>query len=102
MKEGGDFSDVTLVGEDASSFGAHKIVLSRASLFFESLLTNLEGRNSSNSVIIMTGFKEQHLKSLISFIYEGEAIIDPDYFAEFIQLVKGLNLLGLAIISKKV
>ena len=95
LKEHGDFCDVTLIGDDASTFAAHKIVLSSASTFFESLMTNAKECNNPSSVMIMTGFKEQHLKYLMSFIYVGEAIISHEILEDFLELVKWLNLHGL-------
>ena len=95
LKENKDLCDITLVGEDASTFGAHKIILSSASIFFQSLVINTEQYNNSNSVIFMTGFKENQLRYLMSFIYEGEAIISHDSLEEFLDLTRSLNLQGL-------
>merc|ERR1712202_31950 len=70
-----DFVDVTLVSEDEQEMKAHKVVLSACS----PVLKNILVRNPhQHPLIYLTGVKSQELKSLINFMYLGQAEVGQD------------------------
>lgn len=108
--------DVTLISENRE-IHAHKIILTACSPFFQvfktvlfvfwktnsnifvSLLLQLQNiflRNSCiHPVIVLTGIKYVHTKSLIDFIYNGEVNIHQDHLAELLRVASILKIKGL-------
>ncbi|XP_055315415.1 longitudinals lacking protein, isoforms H/M/V-like isoform X2 [Sitodiplosis mosellana] len=83
--------DVTLISEN-QEIHAHKIVLSACSPFFQNIFL----RNScKHPVIVLTGIKYDHIKSLIYFIYNGEVNIRQDHLAELLRVANTLKIKGL-------
>ena len=81
-----DFSDVTLVSKDNYMIKAHRVILSRSSTVFNSMLNNIE---HINPVIYMRGIKSKDLS------YHGEANIAQDDLQEFMNLAQELHVKGL-------
>lgn len=116
--------DVTLISENRE-IHAHKIVLSACSPFFQvcafhlttenkcfvsevihlclnlfllflKLLKNIFLRNScKHPVIVLTGIKYLHMKSLIEFIYNGEVNIYQENLNELLRIANILKIKGL-------
>ena len=84
-------ADVTLVnGQD--EFSAHKLVLASVSPVLRSIFE----KNSSSPLLFLRGTESRLIKSMLSFIYSGEASVELRDIDEFIKLgadleVKGLN-----------
>ena len=69
------FADVTLVCEDDRQVSAHKVIIGSCSKFFQKILL----RNPHQSPLIyLTDVKFEQLKSLINFMYVGEAEVGKD------------------------
>ena len=83
------FDDVCLLFEDNKNILAHKIVLSAASPVLYSLLK--DSNNGQNIKIIMLSFDYIIMKSIISFLYTGEAFLDSkeqmDLFIEYADIL---------------
>ena len=84
-----DFSDVTIISEDKKHIKAHKNVLSACSSVFQDILHN---QNSSDSIIYLRGILFSELKSIIEFIYLGEATIYEERMNEFLAVAKSLEI----------
>ena len=67
-------ADVTLVCEDKTRFKAHKFVLSSCSTFFQSII--LDMATKGDSVIYLRGVLGQEMKSILQFMYYGQATFD--------------------------
>ena len=87
------FIDVTIACDD-DQLGAHKLVLSSSS----SVLENFFMQNPNNfgrSLIYLRGTKKKDLRTLLDFIYSGEANIPQDDLADFMKLANDLKIQGL-------
>jgi hypothetical protein len=87
----GTFVDVTLVCDDGQ-LDAHKVVLSVASPFFQTLL---EENPISHPVIHICGSKKKSIISLLEFIYSGETSIHSEHYESFLSFAEHLQILGL-------
>ena len=88
-----DFSDVTLLCEDAQQIDAHRIILAASSPFFRSV----PKRNQhSHPMIYMRGINTKDLATIVDFIYHGEVNINQKDLNGFLALAEQLQLKGLA------
>jgi hypothetical protein len=87
------FSDVTLVSDDLIQFQAHKCVLSASSPVLKNLLLN---NPHSHPLIYLRGVEHQELKSILQFIYLGEARFYEGNMDKFMEAVKDLQIKQLA------
>ena len=92
LREDSDFSDVTLASEDGLFVEAHKVILTVSSPFFKRLL---QRSKDSHPIIYMRGIKSDDLKSIMDFLYKGEANIYQDDLECFLKLAEDLQLRGL-------
>ena len=91
MMTSGDFADVTLVSDDKRSIKAHRNVLSACSPVFKSIL-QLEPQHN-HSVIYLRGIQHSQMKSILQFIYLGEATFyGKTMIDEFLLLGKDLQI----------
>ena len=92
LREGLDFSDVTLVCEEDKQVEAHKVILSVCSPFFSSVLKK---NKHPHPIIYMRGLKSKDLLAIIDFIYHGEAKIRQEDLDGFFTIAEELQLKGL-------
>ena len=88
-----EYSDVTLVCEDAHQIEAHRIILAACSPFFN---TVLKRNKHSHPMIYMRGLKAKDLVAVVDFIYLGEANIIQEDLNGFLALAEELQLKGMA------
>ena len=82
-------TDVTLVCEDKTRFKAHKFVLSACSPVFQSIITDLPQKEDSTT---LRGILSQEMKSILQFMYLGQATFYQDRMNEFIDVAKSLEV----------
>ena len=71
-RQDGDFADVTLACEDGEQIDAHKVILAASSPVFQSMLKR---NKHSHPLIYMKGLRSEDLRTMIDFLYLGEADI---------------------------
>ena len=81
-------SDVTIVSDDQVKFKAHKFVLRASSKAFKSLLE----KENKDAILYLRGIQHQELKSLLDFMYLGEAKIAQERLTEFMSVAKNLKI----------
>ena len=86
MREQSEYCDVTLISQEGEKFPAHRLILGVTSSY-------LRAKMQKNSVpkIVMKTVKTEVLSALLSFIYEGKAVIkeaDTEPFIETAQTWK--------------
>ena len=82
-------SDVTLVCEDKTKFKAHKFVLNACSPVFQSIINELAYKDP---VIYLRGVAAQEMKSILQFMYFGQATLFQDRFNDFLNVAKSLEI----------
>ena len=92
LRKDNDFSDVTLVCEDGHQVGAHKVVLSLSSPFFQNLLKR---NQHSHPLIYMRGLNSEDLIAIVDFLYYGEANVNQENLDSFLAIAEELKLKGL-------
>ena len=92
LRQGGNFSDVTLVCEDGEQIDSHKVILAAFSPFFEKLL---ERNDHPHPLIFMRGTKKNDLAAVIDFLYCGEANILQENLESFLAIAGDLKVKGL-------
>ena len=90
LMESYETSDVTIVCEDKTKFKAHKFVLNACSPVFQSILNDLPQKE--NSVIFLRGVLAQEMKSILQFMYLGQATFYHDRMNEFLNVAKSLEI----------
>ena len=90
LMESYETADVTLVSEDKTKFKAHKFVLNACSPVFQSILNDLPQKE--NSVIFLRGVLAQEMKSILQFMYLGQATFYHDRMNEFLKVAKTLEI----------
>ena len=93
LREGNDFSDVTLVCDDGE-IEAHKVVLSSCSPFFQRLLQKVK-HHHQHPLLFMRGLKAGQLTNIVDFIYHGEVSISQEDLNAFLALAQEFELKGL-------
>ena len=92
LRNGHDFSDVTLICED-TKIQAHRLVLTASSPFFSSVLRMLE---HPKPMIYMKGIKAMDMEAILDFIYKGEATVLKENLETFMALAEELEMNGLS------
>ena len=83
-------ADVTLVCNDKTKFKAHKFVLSACSPVFQSIIDDLPQRE--DSFIYLRGVEPQEMKSILQFMYLGQATFYHERMNEFLDVAKSLEI----------
>merc|ERR1712035_175689 len=83
-------ADVTLVCNDKTKFKAHKFVLSACSPGFQSIIDDLP--NKDDSFIYLRGIEPQEMKSILQFMYLGQATFYQDRMNEFLDVANSLEI----------
>ena len=90
--ENEDFLDVTIACDD-DQISAHKLILSAASPFFQSILK----RNPhSHPLLYLRGTTKKDILSLLDFIYSGETRVLQEDLEDFMALANSLQVKGLS------
>ena len=93
LKDDRDFTDVTLVCEDGEQIEVHKVILISSSPVFSNLL--LKVKKQPQPLIYMRGMKSGDLKTLMDFLYLGEATLQEEDVENFLELGREFQLKGL-------
>ena len=88
-----NFTDVTLVCNDKILLQAHRIILSSCSTFFKEIFTTVQG--DYKPIIYLKGVKHEEMKSILQFIYTGEATFSQNRTNEFIRVATDLEIKAL-------
>ena len=94
LRQGKDFTDVTLACEDGQQVEAHKVVLVASSPFFLDLLKR---NKHPHTMIDMKGVKSEILIAMMDFFYLGEANFFQENLESFLKLAGKLQLKGLTL-----
>merc|ERR1712126_12920 len=85
-------TDVTLVCDDKVKIEAHRIILcAGSSMFKEMFLDNPH----SHPILFLKGVKQQHLRHILEYLYQGKTKIPQKDVNHFLDLAKDLEVLGL-------
>merc|ERR1712129_313413 len=87
------FTDVTLVSHDEKQIQAHKVILCGASPFFRRILMK---NPHQNPLLFLKGVQMRTLRSLVNFIYLGQAEVEQDQLEMFLAAAKDLEIKGLS------
>ena len=87
-----EFVNVTLVSEDNQEMKAHKVVLSACSPVLKNILLK---NPHQHPLIYLTGVKHQELKSLVDFMYLGQAEVSQTNLEIFMSLGSKFEIKGL-------
>jgi len=94
MLEEESLVDVTL-SADGQFIRAHRVILSACSPYFRQLFKS-SFLNDKHPVIIMKDVDFDNLKSLVEYMYKGEANVPQQMLPSFIQTAESLQIRGLA------
>ena len=94
----GDFSDVTLVGEDRYEVKAHRAILSSCSPVLRKILLD---KSDKQPFLNMKGMILDDIKRLLMFIYTGEVAIKRDNLKNFLKTANDLKIAGLTKLADK-
>merc|ERR1719300_1991502 len=83
-----EFTDVTLVCDDANQLKAHKFMLSSSSTVFRSILQS----DNEHPFIYLRGINARDMQAILQFIYLGEATFHYDRMNELLQVGKDLGI----------
>nr|XP_018909633.1 PREDICTED: protein abrupt-like isoform X3 [Bemisia tabaci] len=97
LRDEEDFVDVTLAC-DGRSFTAHKVVLSACSPYFRTLL---KANPCQHPIVILRDVREQDMKALLKFMYNGEVHIGEEQLPDFLKTAQTLQVRGLADVPGK-
>ena len=92
LRQGQDFTDVTLACEDGQQVEAHKVVLVGSSPFFQNLLKRIK---NPHPLIYMRGVTADNLMAMVDFFYHGETNVYQENLDSFLVLAEELQLKGL-------
>merc|ERR1712129_165485 len=87
-----ELSDVTLACEDDQQVEAHRVILAASSPFFQNILKR---NQHPHHLIYLRGLKSESLKSVIDYIYFGEASVVKENLENFMNIADELKLKGL-------
>ena len=90
LMESNETTDVTIVCEDKTKYRAHKFVLNSCSPVFQSIINDLPQKG--DSVIYLRGVLAQEMKSILQFMYLGQATFYHDRMNEFLEVAKSLEI----------
>ena len=92
FKDGNSFCDVTLVGEDGTSFRAHKVILAGQSERLQTILTQFE---AGPFCLYLAGVSGRELGAILDFIYSGEARVSQGSLGKLLWAANTLQVRGL-------
>ena len=83
LMESNESTDVTLVCEDKTKFKAHQFVSNACSPIFKSIINDLPQKDP---VIYLKGVFAPEMKSILQFMYLGQATFYQDRMNDFLTL----------------
>ena len=83
-------TDVTIVCEDKTQLKSHKFVLNACSPVIQSIIEDLP--ENENSVVYLRGVFAPEMKSILQFMYLGQATLYQDRIKEFLNVAKCLEI----------
>ena len=89
LMQSNESTDVTLMCEDKTKFKAHKFVLNACSPVFQSIISDLPQRDP---IIYLRGIHSQEIKSILQFMYLGQATFFHDRMNDFLNVAKSLEI----------
>ena len=89
----GDFSDVTLAGDDGQFVEAHRLVLSSASSVLRMILLKIPYK--SHPFLYMKGMNIKDISLLLKFVYTGEVTLEKESLDNFLENANELRIAGL-------
>ena len=92
LKDDTSYADVTLVSDDQVQIPVHKFALSSSSSFFKTILLN---NPHNNPLLFLNGINSTILKSIIDYIYCGEAQLYHGQLDAFLEVAHKLKIEGL-------
>ena len=87
LRQGQDFTDVTLACEDGQQVEAHKVVLVASSPFF---LNILKRNKHPHPLIYLRGVGSENLLAIVDFLYHGQANVFQENLDSFLALAEEL------------
>merc|ERR1712096_37142 len=87
-----EFADVTLASHDDQQIKAHKAILCSASPFFRRIISK---NAHPNPLLFLRNISMKTLKSVLEFIYLGQAEIQQEDLAAFLADAQDLEIKGL-------
>ena len=81
--------DVTLVCEDKTKFKAHQFVLNACSPIFQSIINDVPQKDP---IIYLRGVLAPEMKSILQFMYLGQATFFQDRMQEFLNVAHSLEI----------
>jgi len=92
LKDDTSYADVTLVSDDQVQIPVHKFALSSCSSFFKTILLN---NPHNNPLLFLNGINSTILKSIVDYIYIGEAQLYHEQLDAFLEVAQKLKIEGL-------
>ena len=92
LREGKEFTDVTLACEDGQLIEGHKVILAASSPFFEKIL---QKSKHPHPLIYLKGFQSKDFVSILDFLYLGEANVYQEDLDSFLAIAQEIKLKGL-------
>ena len=89
LMQSNESTDVTLMCEDKTKFKAHKFVLNACSPVFQSIISDLPQKDP---IIYLRGIHSQEIKSILQFMYLGQATFFHDRMNDFLNVAKSLEI----------
>merc|ERR1712243_516066 len=90
LMQSNESTDVTLLCEDKTRFKAHKFVLKACSPVFQSIIDDMP--QNEGSVVYLRGVLAPEMKSILQFMYLGQATLYQDRMNEFLNVAKSLEI----------
>ena len=94
----GDFSDVTLVGEDCREVKAHRVILASCSSVLRKILLE---RSDKRPFLTMKGMQIEDVRRLLTFMYTGEVVIERENLKNFLKTTNELKIAGLTKLTSQ-
>ena len=92
LRNGKEFTDVTLACEDGQQMEAHKVILASSSPFFQKIL---QKSKHPHPLIYLRGFQSKDFVSILDFLYFGEANVYQKDLDSFLAIAEEIQLKGL-------
>ena len=89
LLQSNESTDITLVCEDKTKLKAHKFVLNACSPVFQSIINDLPQKDP---VIYLRGVLSSEMKSIMQFMYLGQATFYQDRMNDFLNVAKSLEI----------
>eukprot|EP00091_Calanus_sinicus_P014719 TRINITY_DN32368_c0_g1_i1.p2 TRINITY_DN32368_c0_g1~~TRINITY_DN32368_c0_g1_i1.p2 ORF type:complete len:147 (-),score=42.09 TRINITY_DN32368_c0_g1_i1:1099-1539(-) len=94
LRDGKEFSDVTLACNNNKQVKAHKVILGACSPFFKEILLK---NPHQHPLIYLKGIGIDDLEAIIKFIYQGQTSISETNLDSFLASAQELQVEGLLL-----